>query len=73
MYPKDSIMTDEVGNEEKNEHTTSRDSSKPYNTVTAEKHTESPTSEPKWIWEGMHPFARHQHIYLHFDLLKVIY
>ena len=48
MYPKDPrIMTDEVGNEEKNEHTTSRDSSKPYNTVTAEKHTESPTSEPK--------------------------
>jgi len=40
-------MMDGVGNEEKNKHTTSRDSAKPVNLVTAKKHTESPTSEPK--------------------------
>ena len=40
-------MTDEVGNDEKNKHTTSRDSSKPHGLVTAEKNAESPTSEAK--------------------------
>ena len=35
-------MTDELENEEKN-----KDSSKPHNLVTAEKHAESPTSVPK--------------------------
>jgi len=40
-------MTDEVGDEEINKHATSRDSSKPHNLVTAEKHAEAPTSEPK--------------------------
>ena len=47
MYPKDSIITDEVGNEERNKHTTSRDLSKSHSLVKAEKHAESPTSEPK--------------------------
>ena len=40
-------MMDEVGNEDKNKHTTSRDSSEPVNLVTVDKHTESPTTKPK--------------------------
>jgi len=40
-------MMDEVGNEEKSKHTTSRDSSNPDNLMTADKHTKCPTSQPK--------------------------
>ena len=40
-------MTDEVGNEEKSKHTTSRDSSNPDNLVTADTHAKSPTGQPK--------------------------
>jgi len=40
-------MMDEVGNEDRNKHTTSRDSSEPVNLVTVDKHTESPTTKPK--------------------------
>ena len=54
---------DEVGNEDKNKHTTSRDSSEPVNLVTAEKHTESPTTEPKSQLSASDEEARHHLLY----------